>query len=206
MKKHILLIGLILVLCPVLCRGGSGPGQLKLWGDVSDNYDDPDRGITSATLGAFWGSFLNGNYFANKADGSIVPHVGFSASGSVVLLKRVELELSYFNQKYDLTTVDAPDTKATHSGVAGGVNLFVLPPLGKVSNILCPYIGAGYQGSGLSAQKGDYNTVTSGFFAKAGLRVYVLRGLNIRAEYMQTLPTSSNKLFRTISVGVGVIM
>lgn len=203
MRRLLMLIGILLSLCPVLCRGGDGPGKLKLWDDISDNAGDPYHGNTSVVIGALWGSFLNGNYFANKADGSINPHLGLSISGSLVLLKRLELELSYFSQRYDLTAPDAPADKAGHSGVAGSINVFVLPPLGKISNILCPYIGAGYQGSDISANSSEYKTVTSGFFAKAGIRIYIMRGFNLRAEYMQTLPTSSNSLFRTISVGVG---
>ncbi|MBO4340516.1 MAG: hypothetical protein J5835_03690 [Bacteroidales bacterium] len=148
-------------------------------------------------------AFLNGNYAGRIDSGQINRTPGLGAGLQFVVFYPFALDVSGFFNPYTFSSSSYFDQGVSHYGVELFADCYVLPYLGKVSQFVAPYIGAGYQFSSLSDGK-DVFAYTSGFAAKAGIRLYLFRPLFLQAEYKQTLPVTSAKLFRVISLGVGM--
>ena len=209
MKKVILLTGVFLLLGAAVCMGGTRTGKLRLGSDQSyyaDEFSPGSNGSISITMGLRRNTFLNGVFFMNTQDGVIAPGLGWTVSYSYYLLSHLELEGAMFHSSYQLNTNYVSSDKAMHQGFEFFGNLYVLPPLGEWTRIVCPYVGAGYQTSSIQASETKYSTATGGFIAKGGLRIYLYDRFNLRAEYKQSLPVSSSKLFRSIEIGISLTM
>jgi hypothetical protein len=151
--------------------------------------------------------FLNSNFYANKASGIIKPATSSAfISYSIFPLNNIELEGEYYTAYYDFNAPDISSKKVSHKGLEIFANVYVLPPLGEWTSIVCPFVGIGYQTSSLKAVQQDYSSATGGLIAKGGIRLYVLSRYVLRVEYKQTLPVGSEKLFRSLEFGFGLTM
>lgn len=207
MEKYVLCICLSVLLGTTYCWGGNGPGKLRLSENktgYTEDFSPKWNGSTSMTMAWRRNSFLNGEFFSNTQDGTVTPSLGWTISYSYYVLSHVEIEATYFRNYYHLNTSAVASERAFHQGFEFFGNLYVLPPLGAWTRVVCPYVGAGYQTSSLQALETEYSTGTGGFIAKGGVRFYISNGLNLRAEYKQTLPVSSSKLFRSVEIGVSM--
>ena len=209
MHKAFLLTGLFLLLGTVYCLGENRTGKLRLGSDQSDYvevYSPRSNGSSSITMGLRRNTFLNGVFFSNKQDGILTPGLGWTISYSYYVLSNLEIEAEMFYSSYHLNTNYIQSSKAMHQGLEFFGNLYVLPPLGEWTRIVCPYVGAGYQTSSIQATETKYSTGTGGFIAKGGIRFYLFGGFNARVESKQSLPVSSSKLFRSIEIGISLSM
>ena len=214
MKKLLIFTFLFLVCGSFLCPGQNAvtgnARKLKLASDISDYNDDyspRSNGVFNFTFGLRREAFLNSNYFSYKEAGVISPDLySVFLSYSVFVLNNIELEGEGFSSNYGFKAPDISAKTVTHSGLEVFANIFVLPPFGEWTSIVCPYVGVGYQFSHLKAVKQDYVTMTNGLMAKGGIRFYLMQRFVLKAEYKQSLPPGSEKLFRTFEVGVGITM
>jgi hypothetical protein len=99
---------------------------------------------------------------------------------------------------------------ATYAGINGFVNFLPMPDWGKISKILVPSIGIGYQTASLQAikEEGDTSETTGslgvgGVMLKGCLHIYLGKRFFLHAEYRQGLDVPSNKAPHTLSFGLG---
>lgn len=207
--KKALLFFLSLLIVSICCQGGNPTRQFRLGEDKSfydGAYSPASNGRTTITMGLRRDSFLNGTFFSGIQDGTIKPGLGWTVSYSYYVMSHLEIEGAMFYSSYHMNTSKIASEKAMHQGLEFFGNLYVLPPLGEWTRIFCPYVGAGYSSSSIQAEEMKVSTATGGFVAKGGVRLYLSNGLNVRAEYKQSLPVSSIKLFRGIEIGISLTM
>lgn len=148
-------------------------------------------------------AFLNSNYAGRIDSGQINQLPGLGAGLQFMVYYPFAVDVSGFFNAYTFSSGSYFDNGVAHYGVELFADCYVLPYLGKISQFVAPYIGVGYQLSSLSDGQ-DVYAYTSGFAAKAGIRLYLFQPLFLQAEYKQTLPVTSAKLFRVINLGVGM--
>ena len=161
-------------------------------------------------------SFLNQNYHGALLRDQLVPRMGLDIGYSIRVYGPLEIALCGFYSWYETNYDDYLDEgMIAHKGMDVSLRYYVLPYIGTVSDYVFPYIGAGYQTSrlaNLDDQVGKKPEVvhavgTGGFFIEAGMRVFFYNtgdmGFFLFGAYKQTLPVSSDKLFRSFHLGVG---
>lgn len=150
--------------------------------------------------------FLNSNYSNNLHDKNIKHTVGFEMTYSHMLFRPIELEITGFNSIFKINDFEESGTVSSirHGGIEVFAKAYVLPYIGKISEYVAPFVGVGYQFSGLSLTKGGVSANTSSFMYKAGTRIRLGRLFFLQAEYKQTFPKKSERLFSAFTVGLGV--
>ena len=166
-------------------------------------------------------SFLNPTYFQNNSDGTIKYKGGYGLSFQQrIWLFRVDLGASF--QFYDIKNADYKEYYGVDDAISRGVDAFVvynlMPDWGKVSGILEPYIGIGYQTASIRVMKTEKKSTMSGsstetksvgsvgiggFAWEGGLNINISKKLFLIGEYRQSLNMDSPKALRILSVGLG---
>jgi len=180
--------------------------RVELSSGIHDS--NPARGLKAFGRSALYASarfekFLNNNYYQYAQEGYIERGTGFEISYSYIVLRPLALEVTGFYTSFDVSSLtDSGVNSVTHAGFEIYADAFVLPYIGKISNYVAPYVGIGYQTSSLKWGDNIAAGTGSAIF-KAGTRIRIPFGIFFLFEYKQTLPKSSNKLFRTINIGAG---
>jgi len=216
MKKVFLVL---LVLSTGLICYGRGPARLKLASrNTYSVFEAPeDLNFSSFTLAWRSEAFLNGNYYGSIERKELVPSFGVEAGYTYHVIGPLEMEVAAFYSRYSThydAEMDAGSTR--HLGIEAAMHFFVLPYIGAISHYVFPYVGAGYQTSALmnsnsSIPEADRYTMsvgTGGFFLEGGLKLFAFHGDDTNfflfGSYKQTIPVSSDKLFRSMQVGLGL--
>ena len=172
-------------------------------------YKKPDSGLryfgrNSFCISARHESFLNDVFYQYSEQKDIKTQIGVEISYSTILFSPIALEVTGFYSSFNIEplTKKGESSYVTHMGVECFVNAFFLPYVGKISNYLAPYAGIGYQTSSLKWGD-DTSAGTGSAMIKFGTNIRMSRSLLLHAEYKQSLPKSSNKLFRALALGIG---
>lgn len=200
--------GLLTALLLLLAMTAAGQKKsLKITSD--SKYRRPDAGLRSFGTNSTFISyrheaFLNNTYHQVREKKFIGTNYGIELSYQLLLFGPLALEATGFYSMYDAKGIPAGSSEEiTHSGIEAFANVYPMPYIGKISDIIAPYAGIGYQTSSLSWDENTSAGTSSAMF-KVGTLLKLSSRLNLRAEYKQTLPTSSNKLFRVLDFGLGV--
>ena len=167
--------------------------------------------------------FLNPTYFNNNDNGTIKYKGGYGfAIQQRIWLFRLDLGASF--NYYDVKDLSYQEYYGVDDAVSGGVDVFVaynlMPYWGKISEILEPYIGIGYQTASIEAiqskkkstisggSKTEQKTVGSlgigGFAWESGLNINFGKKFFLFGEYRQSINMKSTKALRSLSVGLGI--
>lgn len=167
---------------------------------MPDNYE-----LFSVTFSFSGPHFLNSNYHSRD-----LPFFGVDANCSYFLHYPFELDCGFFYHIInDIDEVLPGEDNYSFRGLYGGLNLYVLPRLGKITEHFQPYIGAGYQTSGINSVDADGNRYAAGTgnpYIQGGFKFYFEEGYYASFRYRQTLPNSSIRQFRSITVGIGLTL
>ena len=200
--------GLLRVMLLLFATTAAGQKNLQI--TSGSDYKRPDAGLrsiggNSMSLSYRHEAFLNNTYHQFKEKDIIGSNYGVELSCQVFVFGPFALEAIGFLSLFDAKgiTDSKEEEEITHSGIEAFANVYPMPYIGKISNIVAPYAGIGYQTSSLSG-KGDTSAGTSSAMFKVGMQFKLTRSMSIHGEYKQTLPTSSNKLFRVLDFGLGV--
>lgn len=188
----------------------SASGQPKnLTLSSSSGYTRPDAGLKCFGSNAVFFSvrkenFLNNVYHQYTKEEAIKGSWGLELSYSVVVCSPFALEITGFYSSFNVEGLNENKDKdvVQHLGAEFFADAFLLPYVGKISNYIAPYAGIGYQTSSLSWGEDTSAGAGSAMF-KLGTQIRLGRGFMIRAEYKQSLPKSSNKLFSAWDFGIG---
>lgn len=205
--KHLLAV-LLALFCCMPCRAEK-IHKLDLANHTGSSYfdiDDDDFSIFGFNLCYNNVNFLNPVYFAMVDKSAIEPSMGFSMSIEMRSTKFLETEVGFFSNSFKVAD---DQYRAALRGAELGLNFYCFPPLNAFWRHFRPYFGAGYQFSSLSLTS-DSNSEfestlkTSSMFVKGGAKLYLMGGFYVRGEYKQTMPPSSQTLFRSLNIGLGV--
>lgn len=202
--------GLLMAMSLMLTLSASGqPKNLELSSD--SRYTRPDAGLkcfgsNALFLSARKEEFLNDVFYQYNKEKAIKDGWGIELTYSVVVWSPFALEVTGFYSSYNVEGLNTGMDKeiVQRLGVECFVDAFFLPYVGKISNYFAPYAGIGYQTSSLSWGK-DISVGTGSAMYKLGTQIRLGRGIVVRAEYKQSLPKSSNKLFSALDFGIGCI-
>jgi hypothetical protein len=174
------------------------------------------KGSSGLGIGYRHVSFFNSLYYNNVQD-AVIKHKGGFELVYFIHIAPVLIDIGYFNSSFDVNSdVYYPDyeKKSTSMyGVEGYISYApLLPDWGKLSEILTPYIGLGYQTSSLRAKErnedekkdkliGSYGT--SSPMWKGGVKVN-LGHFFMRGEYRQSLSVTDSKAFNAMSITAGI--
>lgn len=216
--KKMFLAFMLLSLSGPFCLARGGTTKLRLADSESHGTFEAVSDLPHSSLTLSWRkeSFPNANYFGSTLRKELVPSFGVDAGYALRFYGPLELAFTGFYTRYTTHYDAGMDAGVTsHAGLEASLRYYVLPYLGAVSRFLFPYIGAGYQTSRLGnanmnvpeEERFPMSVGTGGFILEGGLKVVFLRGDDsnffLFASYKQTLPVSSETLFRSMHVGVG---
>ncbi|GHT31614.1 hypothetical protein FACS189434_01670 [Bacteroidia bacterium] len=158
--------------------------------------------------------FLNSAYYQNKLDGALKGGYGVK----LTVEQRIwlfRLDVGGFYNWFTVNNETFVQSYATKDVTMGGFDLFLsymlMPDYGKVSDILQPYVGIGYQTAVLKAsvKEGEKSSETVGQLGvgtpvwKGGLHINVGKSFFFTGEYIQSLNMSSPKAHYMLLVGIG---
>ena len=184
MRKTIIIILLLISAIPLFGEGNSLNVDLK--GPESQQYSlNPflQFGINYRIP-----SFLNQEFQGAMAEGIATRGTSFEGFVDLRLIKRFHVEVSAFYDKFSKTEIDGTNSVVRQKGYGAMLNWYVLPSVGKVSKIISPYVGAGYQRSDVNMGDG-FNT--SSPMWQAGLKIH-FSSLFINGAFKQSIPVKSN--------------
>lgn len=200
--------GLLAALLLLTCMTAAGQTR-NLEISSGSEYTSPDEGLrsfgSSITFLSYRNeAFINNTYHQFKEAKYIGGNYGIELSYQMLLFGPLALEATGFYTMYNAEAIATGDVKNIwHGGLELFANVYPMPYLGKISEIVAPFAGIGYQSSSLSW--GDnISAGTSSAMFKVGIMLNLSSMLSLRGEYKQTLPTSSNKLFRVLDFGLGI--
>lgn len=164
-------------------------------------------------------SFFNHTFFDNVDNGTIKNKGGYEVL-MFVTMAPVMIDVAYIWSKLDVTAnsfyPDFSDKSTGFHGIDAYISYAPLfPDLGKVSEIIIPYAGIGYQSAKLFVKVGDKSGSSSSKESKTiasygvsspmwkgGVR-FNLGQFFIKGEYKQGLSLSKPEAMRLISFSVG---
>jgi hypothetical protein len=155
--------------------------------------------------------FLNNTFYQNRERENL------SDAGSLELAYYVRawlfrFDLGGFYGSFDVKSSDFQKIYQSKSAEYGGVNLFVnflpMPYWGKISNVLVPSVGVGYQTASLHASSSENDDLSGslgvgGLMFKGCLQISVGESFFFHTEYRQGLNITSNKAPYTLAFGIG---
>ena len=202
--------GFLLALFFVLALPALGqPKNLKLM--YGSRYTRPDAGLRRYGRNAVFFSarkekFLNDTFHYYSQEGGIKGGWGAEISYSFVVWGPFALEATGVYAAYNVENLHAgvDESRVDRWGFECFADVFPLPYIGKISNYIAPYAGIGYQYTGLNWGK-DIMANTGSAMFKVGTQIRLGRRFSLRAEYKQTFPKSSNKLFSAWDFGIGYL-
>ena len=157
--------------------------------------------------------FLNSTFYENRSDKIIGNGNSFEFTGFFRLwLFRLDVGCFYgsFNVESSVYKTAYQSEKTSYAGVNGFVNFLPMPYWGKISEIIVPSVGVGYQTASLKAAKKDGSVSDTtgslgvgGMMLKGCLQINIHRNLFLHTEYRQGLDVSSNKAPYTFAFGIG---
>ena len=157
--------------------------------------------------------FLNSTFYGNRSDKLIKNGNSLEMTYFLRLwLFRLDVGgfYGYFNAKSSAYHTAYKTETASYIGVNSFVNFLPMPYWGKISEIIVPSFGVGYQTASLKAtEKDNYSSDAAGSLGvggpmfKACLQINFGRNFFLHTEYRQGLNVSSNKAPYTLAFGIG---
>ncbi|MDR0542928.1 MAG: porin family protein [Dysgonamonadaceae bacterium] len=156
--------------------------------------------------------FFNPTYFANSGNDQITNKggVGFRLDWRMWMFR---LDMGIFYQGYGVNSAVYQSAYGTETASVYGADIYLcymlLPDFGKVSDILQPFAGIGYQTAAIQAMKGNDDSEMSGSLGigglmwKTGLQVNVGKNFFLIGEYRQSLLIDEPESNHIISFGLG---
>lgn len=170
-------------------------------------------------------SFFNPTFFNNVNNSAIKNKGGYEVS-MFFNITPVMLDLAYFRSAFEVNSnayyYDYPKKSTGMQGIDVYLSYApLLPDWGKISEIITPYIGLGYQSAQLfvkddsksdSGNSGSSNSNSSNFIATYGVSSPMWKGgvrfnlgpVFIKGEYKQGLSLSKPEAMRLISISAGI--
>ena len=170
----------------------------------------PKGGVTLAYSQT---GFLNSTFYGNHSDNLIENGSSLELTYFFRLwLFRLDMGgfYGYFNTKSSAYQTTYRTETASYLGLNGFVNFLPMPYWGKISEIIVPSVGVGYQTASLKAMEKDDDTSDAagslgvgGPMFKSCLQINLGRNFFLHTEYRQGLNVSSNKAPYTLAFGIG---
>ena len=216
-KKHCYIIGLLLCAFTIHAQQKQELKLDKASGRrISNFFSAANKGSTMGIgIGYQKPSFFNTLYYDNsQGTGNIIQNKGGVEITYFVQVCPVLLDFGVFSSSFNVNSGVFYPEYSKKSTLLQGLDIYLsyaplLPDYGKISEILTPYIGAGYQTSSIVVEddsKKDNNTIaslgTSSPMWKGGLRIN-LGGFYIKGEYKQSLFLNKPTAFSVIAISAG---
>lgn len=170
-------------------------------------------GHMSVLIGYRHVEFQNPIFLNNLSSGLIDYSYGFDLTTKFFLYP-VMIDLGGFFSAFEadeLKDVFYPDAEdpIRHMGLQAYVNFLALPRIGQINNYFLPYIGLGYQTSGIAVVNSESKKIASLGTGSPMIKIgFMLRvgnsSLKISGEYRQSLLISSETLFSEWVVSIGI--
>jgi hypothetical protein len=159
-------------------------------------------------------SFINSTYYKNKVSGDIGNKAGYDVAFTAKLWLFL-LDISYFKSSFEVNSSSYypthQDALTSLSGVDFYMSYILLPDWGKISKILVPHIGIGYQTASLSAKikNGEKKEIVGSLdmsapMWKGGLNINIGKLIFLNVEYKQSIFISERESINIISFGGGI--
>lgn len=158
-------------------------------------------------------SFFNALYFSNaQGKGSAIENKGGFEAAYFYHYYPVMVDIGYFRSAFNVNSGSYyPDYKEK-STFLQGLDFYLsyaplLPDYGRISEILIPFVGIGYQTSSLNVKdtKEDEKIASAGVSSpmwKFGVK-FGFGGYFIKGEYKQSLSISKSTAFNAIGISFG---
>ena len=152
--------------------------------------------------------FFNPTYFQNIEDEVLENKGGVN----VTIERRVWLFRFDIGGFYNWYTAKDNNGNYQVRGLDAFVSFLPMPDWGKISKVVVPSIGLGYQTASLEQTETDSNDKTEAIASlglggplwKAGLQINLGSSFFINGDYKQSLFLNKNKATNTLAIGVGI--